>query len=301
MPKLAIVIPYYKIDFFEETIKSVAEQTNKNFVLYIGNDASPENPQPIIEKYFNHNEYHYFGYKENLGGKNLALQWERILENVTEEWFQILGDDDVLASNFVEEFYHSKEYCDDQNIHCIKTVHHHIDEHDYLIRINDYNINTIEAKELFVNKYYGIVSSSLSENIFKTEMYRKYRFEKIPLAWGSDDIAILCFSGYGIIYYSRNTHVKVRISTLSISGSESLNSKKDDAYNIFREKFIINYAKKFSITFVNKVVEQYLQYSYKNHHNAKYSVAYYYLKKLKLIYFLKTIKKVHYVNSLTTS
>lgn len=47
--KLAIVIPYYKIDYFEETIKSVAQQTDRNFMLYIGNDKSPDNPLPVIE------------------------------------------------------------------------------------------------------------------------------------------------------------------------------------------------------------------------------------------------------------
>ena len=87
--KLAIVIPYYKIDFFEEVLKSIASQTDKRFTLYIGNDASPDNPLQLIEKYFPEGNYHYFDYQENLGGKNLAMQWERILENVKEEWFQI--------------------------------------------------------------------------------------------------------------------------------------------------------------------------------------------------------------------
>jgi hypothetical protein len=39
---LAIVIPYYKIRFFEATLQSVAIQTDKRFKVYIGNDASDE-------------------------------------------------------------------------------------------------------------------------------------------------------------------------------------------------------------------------------------------------------------------
>lgn len=298
MIKLAIIIPYYKIDFFEKTIKSVAEQTNKNFVLYIGNDASPEPPLPIIEKYFTPNEYHYFGYTENIGGKNLALQWERILENVHEEWFEVLGDDDVMAPNFVEEFYKSIQYCNDQNIHCIKTVHHHIDEYGNLIRINDYNVDSIEAYQLFINKYCGVASSSLSENIFKTKMYRKYGFEKIPLAWGSDDLAILTFSDYGTIYYNRATYIKVRLSNLSISGSENLNKNKDDAYNILREKFILHHSKMFPSEFVGKVIKQYLEYCYMTRQDAKYSVATYFLKNFSILNFFKTLKKIYYINSL---
>jgi glycosyltransferase involved in cell wall biosynthesis len=125
--KLAIIIPYYKIDFFEETIKSVAKQSNKNFTLYIGNDASPNDPLPIIQKYFKSSDYHYFDYKKNIGGQNLALQWERILENVQEEWFQILGDDDMISKNFTE-FYKNLPLVEDKEISVIKFSHQWIDE-----------------------------------------------------------------------------------------------------------------------------------------------------------------------------
>ena len=298
MSKIAIIIPFYKIDFFEETIKSVVAQTNKNFVLYIGNDASPEDPLPIIQQYLKPSEYRYYDYPDNLGGKNLALQWERILENVQEDWFQILGDDDVLADNFIEEFYKSVDYCSSHEISCMKVIHHHIDDNNKTIKINDYNIETIDAKTFFISKYLGEVSSSLSENIFQTQKYRKYRFEKIPLAWGSDDIAILSFSEYGKIYYNRNTYVKVRISEVSISGSQQLNKSKENAYNKFREKIIIKHSKVFSLEFVNKVIDQYLRYCYSNKQKANYSIANYYLKNFKLVHFAKTLKKVQYINSL---
>jgi hypothetical protein len=39
---LAIVIPYYKRTFFEETLQSLAKQTDKRFVVYVGDDAGQE-------------------------------------------------------------------------------------------------------------------------------------------------------------------------------------------------------------------------------------------------------------------
>ena len=39
--ELAVVIPYYKIDYFEETLISLKNQTNRNFNIYVGNDCSP--------------------------------------------------------------------------------------------------------------------------------------------------------------------------------------------------------------------------------------------------------------------
>lgn len=297
MSKLAIVIPYYKIEFFEETIKSIAAQSNKDFVLYIGNDAAPENPLPVIDLYFSPEKYHYYHYKENLGGENLALQWERVLENVHEDWFQILGDDDTIAENFVDEFYKSLPYVQANTISVIKTVHHHIDDLGNLININDYNTSVFNAIDFFQNKYRGKVSSSLSENLFQTSMYKKYRFEKIPLAWGSDDIAILAFSGVGKIFYNRNTFVHVRISDYSISGSERLQQQKSDAYNVFRETFLTKYSAHFPIDFVDEVLTKYLQYCYSKKLSANYSVSYYYLRNFKLFHFAKTIKKIHYVNA----
>ena len=41
---LAIVIPYYKLTFFEATLQSLADQTDKRFMVYIGDDASLESP-----------------------------------------------------------------------------------------------------------------------------------------------------------------------------------------------------------------------------------------------------------------
>lgn len=52
--KLAIVIPAYKGRFLKETLDSIAVQAHKDeFVLYIGDDASPERLDKIVESYQN--------------------------------------------------------------------------------------------------------------------------------------------------------------------------------------------------------------------------------------------------------
>lgn len=47
----AIIIPYYKFTFFEATLQSLADQTNKQFKVYIGDDSSPEDPSILLEKF----------------------------------------------------------------------------------------------------------------------------------------------------------------------------------------------------------------------------------------------------------
>lgn len=298
MNKLAIVIPFFKIDFFEETLKSVAAQTNKNFTLYIGNDASLNNPLPLIDKYFKKEDYQYFDYKENLGGKNLVLQWERILKNVTEEWFQILGDDDMIEESFVEEFYQCLPKVQSYSISAIKFMHEWVDEENKTLEIFDYKKETINAVDFFINKYLNEVKSSLSENIFQTKILRKYGFAKIPLAWGSDDLALMCFSNYKDFFYNRKSVVKVRISSSSISGSEKMSTQKKIAYNNFRETVILKYAQRLPSNFMIKLIEEYLSFCHIQKQAAKFSVATYFLKSLNISKYSKTIKRIYYINKI---
>lgn len=49
MKKLAIVIPAYKVDFFETVLFSLAQQTCKDFTVYIGEDCSRDDFKSLIE------------------------------------------------------------------------------------------------------------------------------------------------------------------------------------------------------------------------------------------------------------
>lgn len=109
---LAIVIPYYKLAFFEATLQSLAEQSDDRFMVYIGDDNSTENPKYVLDKYQNKIKFQYIRFQENYGSFSLVKQWNRCLEMVNnEQWVLLLGDDDVLEANVVAEFYpHFNEF-----------------------------------------------------------------------------------------------------------------------------------------------------------------------------------------------
>ena len=77
---LAIAIPYYKIDFFRGTLDSLANQTNQNFNIYIGNDASPSDPEKLIKEYSEKLTITYRSFDKNLGSPNLPKHWDRCLK-----------------------------------------------------------------------------------------------------------------------------------------------------------------------------------------------------------------------------
>jgi len=246
MNKLAIVIPFYKIDFFEETLKSVSLQTNKHFTLYIGNDASSNDPKPMIEKYFESDSYYYFNYSENLGGKNLVLQWERIMKNISEEWFQILGDDDMLPFNFVDKFYTSLHQANKEKINVIKFPLKIIDEENNCYRKFSFRKSMIDRYDFLTARSEHSILSSLSENIFRTQSFLKYRIRQFPLAWHSDDCMIFEYAENHKILYIEETFVFVRMSKKNISSQTDNAATKAAATNEFYVYIIANYYKKFS-------------------------------------------------------
>ena len=106
---LAIIIPFFKPTFFEATLQSLANQTDKRFKVYIGDDASPEDCYALLQKFEGQFDFIYHRFETNLGGISLTQQWERCIAlSGDEEWLMILGDDDVLGENVVEEFYKNK-------------------------------------------------------------------------------------------------------------------------------------------------------------------------------------------------
>lgn len=269
MNKLAIVIPYYKIDFFEENLKSLAVQTNKNFTLYIGNDASPENPLALIEKYFTESDFKYFGYQENLGGKNLALQWERILDNVSEDWFQILGDDDMIAENFVEEFYNNLPLAKKENANVLKFSQCFINESG--IQTNDFTHypKISSSKLIWRSKFIDHHRSSLSEHIFSTNSYKKHHFTTFPLAWFSDDLAVLEWSKGQNIIFIDEAKVFVRMSALNISSLTHNDVEKEKARCQYLEIILNKYSHFLTDEELRKEYDFYLYLAWKNKHKSK--------------------------------
>lgn len=288
MNQLAIIIPYYKIDFFEETLKSVASQSNRNFTLYIGNDASPNNPVVLIQKYFKDHEYKYYEYSKNIGASNLALQWQRILENVHEEWFHILGDDDIISENFVQEFYTNLDDIEKQNINVVKFSQALIDERRNVItEFTQYK--TIEnSVSLWQKKFHLNHRSSLSEHIFRKKSFDIFRFKEFPLAWHTDDLAVLEYSYFKNIFFINNATVLVRVSSLSISGdteNDSYNEKKIEAKYQFIGFVINNYYSQLGRDVLQLMIKTQIEFCwiYKKKLNINLFKLYYYLKSYKQI------------------
>lgn len=247
---LAIVIPYYKYGFFEETLKSLSEQTDKRFHVYIGDDASPEPPNKLLEKYKSKVSFTYHRFSNNLGGKSLVGQWERCLKMVkNEEWIQILGDDDVLEENVTAFFYKHLNEIQKEKSAVVRFASRTIDDKGESTS-NVYKHPKLEnATNFLIRKFKGGTRSSLSEYIFKKEKMNAIGFKDFPLAWSSDTLAVVEFSDNRNIFTINNAIVCFRVSDKNITGQGD-SVEKNKAWFKFYRYLLIKFGKEYSKEFV---------------------------------------------------
>jgi glycosyltransferase involved in cell wall biosynthesis len=238
---LAIIIPYYKLTYFKETLESLSNQTDKRFKVYIGNDASHEDPTVLLDKYKEKFYFKYHRFENNLGGISLTQQWERCIDlSDNEKWIMILGDDDLLGNNVVEEFYRNLPEIARENINLVKFSTQSIDKVKNNISKIFVNPKFEKATDFYYRKYLGLVRSSLSEHVFKRESYLKYSFHNYPLAWFSDDYAWIDFAEDKPILSINEALVLITVSDESLTGITSNLFKKNSAESIFFMDLIKN-------------------------------------------------------------
>lgn len=243
---LAIIIPFYKLTFYEDTLRSLANQTDKRFKVYIGDDASPESPLQLLEQYKGKFEFVYHRFKENLGGKSLVKQWERCIAlSQDEPWLMILGDDDYLAETVVSSWYgsYNRFYRKTEVIRFASKII--IQKKNEISEKYEHPVWE-KATDSYLRKFNYLTRSSLSEYIFSRKTYNKYHFFDYPLAWNSDDQAWLDFSNNKPIFTINESTVYVRLSTINISGKYDNIVIKQQSQLLFYKYLISNKIKFFN-------------------------------------------------------
>ncbi|WP_069658052.1 glycosyltransferase family 2 protein [Arcticibacter eurypsychrophilus] len=226
---LAIVIPAYKDTFFRRALESIAKQTSQDFVLYIGDDASPQDLYSIVQEFELVVKIKYFKFEKNLGGIDLVAHWNRcIAMSEDEEWIWMFSDDDIMESNCVEKFYsYINQSGSPEILHIDIKI---IDKYDNLLHDCKRYPTRISAGELFQEKIKLRLSSTVVEYIFKRELFlREGGFENYDLAWGSDDATWIKFLRTNELITIEDCFVYWRYS------SENISSKVNDSAIISRK------------------------------------------------------------------
>lgn len=186
MKKLAIVIPAYKIDFFKETLVSLANQTCKDFTVYIGDDNSPADLKSLVTEFEDRIHIVYHRFEKNLGGKDLVGHWERCIGLTHgEQWIWLFSDDDIIGERCVELFYKGIEDSSKFDIYHFDVKI--IDSEGEIVYLPREYPDIIDVDTLYRETSKDNIRSFVVENIFSREIYKEVGgFESFPMAWGSD-------------------------------------------------------------------------------------------------------------------
>lgn len=235
MLKLAIVIPYYKPNFFRDALLAVKNQTNQNFRLYIGDDCSPHNPVEIIKEIFGDSYSDvvtYSRFDKNLGGASLTAQWNRCIDMASQPYIWLFSDDDLMPEDAVDRFYF---FCDKYpeadlmrfNINMID------DKARAMPRRPDHPLH--ESAEAFLyRRLLGSCISSACEYIFTKNVYTtKGGFIDFPMGWTADDATWLNFGKSKGIYTIPGKPVLWRFGNFNISGDNAIYQDKIKASLLF--------------------------------------------------------------------
>lgn len=217
---LAIVIPAYKIDFFDKTLKSIANQTCKDFTLYIGDDCSQHDFLSVVDKYKSIIDIRYHYFDNNLGGKDLVAQWERCIALTHgEKWIWLFSDDDVMSPDCVSRFYNEADkglfdlYHFDVNV---------IDASDRVVRKSNRFPDVIQGEQLYRKKESARLDSFVVEYIFSRHAYNNIGgFVKFDMAWGSDTATWIALAGKKGVKTISGAVVEWRQSDLNITPDTS--------------------------------------------------------------------------------
>lgn len=242
MIQITIVIPYFNYSYFDFCLNSLANQTDKRFKVFVGDDNAPIHPSDLIAKYKKNIDIDYVKFSTNIGQKSLTKHWCRCLEYVKTEWFMILGDDDMLSANAIEAFYNIVLSDNSGNRNVLRYNTQIVDDKNNKISpLYDYSHIT-DSLDFQYLRALKRVRSSLGEYVFKKESYLKHGVRDYPKAFYSDNMMVLEYSELSVIEPIKNATVFIRVTNESQSGNPDNESWMTIAAYEFYWDLLSNYS-----------------------------------------------------------
>ena len=239
--RFSIGIPAFKSKFLKECILSILSQTYTNFELIIVNDCSPE-PLGDIIKQFDDERIKYFVNETNTGALNVVNNWNKCLNEADGEFFVLMGDDDSMEPDYLEEFDKLiQKYPDLDVYHCRTRL---INEDSKPIMLTP---SWPEYESVYENIWHRINSfrvQYISDFVYRTDaLNERGGFFYLPLAWFSDDVSAYIASGDKGIAHTNKPVFNYRVNSLTISSTGN-NEMKMEAIMQLNTWFNVFLAKK---------------------------------------------------------
>lgn len=186
MPKFSVCIPAYKSRFLSECIQSILRQSYVDFELLVLNDCSPEPVEKIVRS-FSDARIRYYENESNVGAVRLTDNWNRCVALAEGEYVVIMGDDDRLELDYLEEFAALMDRYPGLDVyHCRSLI---IDDQGNAVRLTPAGPSFERVCDHIWHRLNQWRSQYISDFVYRTDALRSVGgCYALPLAWGADDI-----------------------------------------------------------------------------------------------------------------
>src|SRR5690606_29055294 len=241
MPQFSICIPAYKSQFLDECIQSVLQQSLSDFELIILNDSSPKPVKQVVST-FSDKRIRYFENERNVGAVRLADNWNRCLALAEGTYIVIMGDDDLLAPDYLSEFSRLiSAYPELDTYHCRSRI---INEDGKPLMLTPACPEYERVCDHIWHRLRQLRAQYISDFVYRTETLRRLGgFYSLPLAWGSDDITAYRMSVERGIAHTNKPVFNYRSNRFSITstGDDLEKMQANMLYEQWLEDFLQNY------------------------------------------------------------
>ena len=98
------LLPAFKITFFADALRSIKNQTYKDFKCLVSDDCSPDDIKSIFDRTVGSDpRFVYRRNEENIGSKSLVAHWNLLVDLCDTDYLIMASDDDLYEPEFLAE------------------------------------------------------------------------------------------------------------------------------------------------------------------------------------------------------
>jgi len=218
---VSICIPTYsRLQYLKQSVQACLDQTYADIEICVSQDPKKEGADPEINQWCMEQNKNIPYFKYNLNEKNIGLagNWNKCVEMASGSYITIIGDDDLIAPDFVAKMVDQivtykadvafcNQYFIDTNGHILK---------DYTIKSNEeYKRNNLKTG-LLEDPIKVVLNNSvpMSGSIIKRDLLLKHHFDA-NLNTPEFEVFLKIAVNNGVFVYNPEQLASYRVHSLS--------------------------------------------------------------------------------------
>lgn len=238
--KYTFLIPAYKPDYLEESLRSILCQTYGNFNVIVSDDCSPYNLKHIVDL-FDDSRITYRRNERNIGAERIVDHWNLLLGLTDAEYVIMASDDDCYDCCFLEVVdLLTMNY---PSVNLFRPRVRKVDEKGHIISEEPKVQQWLSLNDYLLLWSNLTIYSGIPYYVFKREpLVSNGGFERFPYGWFSDDASVIKQIGGSGLVASDRVLFSFRISSESISSMVSWRCaagklKASRKFSVFLQKY----------------------------------------------------------------